>query len=96
VKTRSFGLHESLSHHPPTQQAIGEMATAIRAARGLLREAALTKMRDDRAATVLAVNQSKYFSAEVRLSQSVPSGSRAARHPPIRWSAGGAAHCADR
>jgi alkylation response protein AidB-like acyl-CoA dehydrogenase len=65
VKTRSFGLHESLSHHPPTQQAIGEMATAIRAARGLLREAALTKMRDDRTATVLAVNQSKYFSAEV-------------------------------
>jgi alkylation response protein AidB-like acyl-CoA dehydrogenase len=65
VKTRSFGLHESLSHHPPTQQAIGEMATAIRAARGLLREAALTTMRDDRTATVLAVNQSKYFSAEV-------------------------------
>jgi len=65
VKTQSFKLPEPLSHHPQTQQAIGEMATAIRAARGLLREAASVKMKGERAATVLAVNQSKYFSAEV-------------------------------
>jgi alkylation response protein AidB-like acyl-CoA dehydrogenase len=65
VKTQSFKLPEPLSHHPSTQQAIGEMATALRAARGLLCEAAVIKMQGDRTATALAVNQSKYFCAEV-------------------------------
>ena len=65
VTTRRFGLAEPMSHHPSAQRAIGEMATAIRAARSLLREAAEVKQRGDRAATALVVNQSKCFSADV-------------------------------
>lgn len=65
VKTQSFNLPEPLSHHPSTQRSIGEMASAIRAARALLCEAAQVKMQGDRVATTLAVNESKYFSAEV-------------------------------
>jgi alkylation response protein AidB-like acyl-CoA dehydrogenase len=65
VKTQSFKLPEPLSHQPATQRAIGEMATAIRAARALLAEAAQVKMQGDRVATTLAVNESKAFSADV-------------------------------
>jgi butyryl-CoA dehydrogenase len=56
---------EPLSHHPLTQRSIAEMATMIRAARLLLCEAARVRQEGDRAATALAVNQSKYYSAEV-------------------------------
>lgn len=52
-------------HHPLTQRTIGEMATSIRAARLLLYDAARAKMEGDREATMLAVNQAKYYSAEV-------------------------------
>jgi hypothetical protein len=65
VKTQNFGLPEAMSQHPATQRSIGEMATSIRAARALLREAALVKMQGDRAETTLAVNQSKCASADV-------------------------------
>ena len=53
-----------LSHHPVTQRTIGELATAVRAARLLLYEAARIRDRGDRAGAMLAVNQSKYLSAE--------------------------------
>ncbi len=53
-----------LSHHPVTQRTIGELATAVRAAKLLLYEAARVRDRGDRAAAMLAVNQSKYLSAE--------------------------------
>jgi alkylation response protein AidB-like acyl-CoA dehydrogenase len=65
VKTHNFGLPEAMSQQPATQRSIGEMATSIRAARALLREAALVKMQGDRAETTLAVNQSKCASADV-------------------------------
>jgi len=55
---------EPLGHHPVTQRAIAEMATAVRAARLLLHEAARVRDSGDRAAAMLAVNQSKYLSAE--------------------------------
>ena len=53
-----------LSHHPVTQRTIGELATAVRAARLLLYEAARVRDSGDRAGAMLAVNQSKYLSAE--------------------------------
>jgi alkylation response protein AidB-like acyl-CoA dehydrogenase len=65
VKTQSFKLPEPLSQQPATQRAIGEMATAIRAARALLCEAALVRMQGDRRESTLAVNESKCFSADV-------------------------------
>lgn len=66
AKTKTFKPStEPLSHHPLTQRTIAEMGTAIRAARGLLCEAALVKMQGDKQATMLAVNQAKYFCAEV-------------------------------
>ena len=66
AKTKTFKPSpEPLSHHPLTQRTIAEMGTAIRAARGLLCEAALVKMEGDKEATMLAVNQAKYFGAEV-------------------------------
>ena len=55
---------EPLGHHPVTQRTIAEMATAVRAARLLLYEAARVRDSGDRAAAMLAVNQSKYLSAE--------------------------------
>ena len=55
---------EPLSHHPVTQRSIAEMATAVRAARLLLYEAARVRDGGDRAGAMLAVNQSKYLSAE--------------------------------
>ena len=55
---------EPLSHHPVTQRTIGELGTAVRAARLLLYEAARVRDSGDRAAAMLAVNQSKYLSAE--------------------------------
>ncbi len=66
AKTRTFApSREPLSHHPVTQRALAEMGTALRAARLLLDEAARAKMGGDRAETMLAVNQAKYYSAEV-------------------------------
>jgi len=65
ANTKSFQLPEPLSHHPSAQRALGEMATMIRAARSLLREAAQVKMQGDRVATTLAVNQAKCFCSDV-------------------------------
>jgi alkylation response protein AidB-like acyl-CoA dehydrogenase len=66
AKTRTFKPStEPLSYHPVTQRTIGEMATACRAARLLLYEAARMQMAGDRQATMLAVNQAKYLGAEV-------------------------------
>lgn len=59
---------EPISHHPVTQRTLGEMATSVRAARLLLVEAAQVKEAGDREATTLAVNQAKYYSAEVATS----------------------------
>ena len=55
---------EPLSHHPVTQRAIAELGTAVRAARLLLYEAARVRDSGDRTGAMLAVNQSKYLSAE--------------------------------
>jgi alkylation response protein AidB-like acyl-CoA dehydrogenase len=55
---------EPLCHHPVTQRTIAELATAVRAARLLLYEAARVRDGGDRAEAMLAVNQSKYLSAE--------------------------------
>ena len=55
---------EPLSHHPVTQRTIAELATAVRAARLLLYEAARIRDSGDRAGAMLTVNQSKYLSAE--------------------------------
>lgn len=66
ARTKSFKpSNEPLSHHPLTQRTLAEMGTAIRAARLLLCEAARVKMRGDKDATMLAINQAKYYSAEV-------------------------------
>ncbi len=66
VKTRTFKPStEPLSHHPLTQRTIGEMATACRAARLLLYEAARMRTEGDTEAAMLAANQAKYFGAEV-------------------------------
>jgi alkylation response protein AidB-like acyl-CoA dehydrogenase len=66
AKTKSFKpSNEPLSHHPLTQRTLAEMGTAIRAAKLLLREAARVKMQGDKEATMLAINQAKYYSAEV-------------------------------
>jgi alkylation response protein AidB-like acyl-CoA dehydrogenase len=66
AKTRTFKPSpEPLSHHPVTQRTIGEMATACRAARLMLYEAARMRAEGDRQATMLAVNQAKYLGAEV-------------------------------
>jgi len=65
VKTKTIRPStEPLSHHPVTQRTIGELATAVRAAKLLLYEAARVRDSGDRAAAMLAVNQSKYLSAE--------------------------------
>lgn len=58
---------EPISHNPLIQRSIGDMATQLRAARLLIIDAARTKMHGDREATILAVNQAKYLSAEVGL-----------------------------
>jgi alkylation response protein AidB-like acyl-CoA dehydrogenase len=66
AKTKTFKPStEPFSHHPLTQRSIAEMGTAIRAARLLLCEAARVKIEGDKEATMLAVNQAKYFGAEV-------------------------------
>ncbi len=54
-----------LAHSPVVQREIAQMGTLVRAARLLLVEAARARMAGDREATMLAVNQSKYYSAEV-------------------------------
>ena len=58
---------EPMAHHPLVQRTVAEVGTAIRAARLLLHEAARIKMTGDREATMLAVNQSKAYSADVGL-----------------------------
>ena len=66
ARTRTFKPSpDPLSHHPLTQREIGDMATSLRAARLLMLEAARLKDAGDRRATMLAINQAKYFSAEV-------------------------------
>ena len=54
-----------IGHHPLVQRTIAEMATRLRAGRLLLSEAARVKMAGDPAAATVAINQAKYFSAEV-------------------------------
>ncbi len=54
-----------MSHHPLVQRTVAETGTAVRAARLLLHDAALTRDHGDRQAAMLAVNQSKAYSAEV-------------------------------
>jgi hypothetical protein len=54
-----------MSHHPLVQRTVAETGTAVRAARLLLHDAALTRDSGDRRAAMLAVNQSKAYSAEV-------------------------------
>jgi alkylation response protein AidB-like acyl-CoA dehydrogenase len=56
-----------MSEHPLVQRTVAEMGTAIRTAQLLLHEAARLRMAGDREATMLAVNQSKAYSAEVGL-----------------------------
>jgi alkylation response protein AidB-like acyl-CoA dehydrogenase len=56
-----------MSEHPLVQRTVAEVGTAIRAARLLLHEAARIQMTGDREATMLAVNQSKTYSADVGL-----------------------------
>jgi alkylation response protein AidB-like acyl-CoA dehydrogenase len=56
------------AHHPQVQRSIAEMGTSIRSANLLLEDAARTHMGTDREASMLAVNQSKYLSAEVAAS----------------------------
>jgi len=58
---------EPLCHHPLVQRTIAETGTAIRTARLLLHEAACVRVAADKEATMLAVNQSKAYSAEVGL-----------------------------
>jgi alkylation response protein AidB-like acyl-CoA dehydrogenase len=65
VKATSYKLPEPMSHQPATQRSVGEMATSIRAARALLWEAASVRMKNDRAASTLAVNEAKAFCSEV-------------------------------
>ena len=65
VKTKTIRPStEPLSHHPVTQRTIAELDTAVRAARLLLLEAARVRDGGDRTGAMLAVNQSKYLSAE--------------------------------
>lgn len=54
-----------LSHDPLVQRTLGELSTTLRAARLLLCDAARTQMAGDPAAAALAVNQAKYYAAEV-------------------------------
>jgi alkylation response protein AidB-like acyl-CoA dehydrogenase len=57
-----------IGHHPLVQRTIAEMATRVRAGRLLLSEAAQVKMSGDSAAATVAINQAKYFCAEVGVS----------------------------
>jgi alkylation response protein AidB-like acyl-CoA dehydrogenase len=57
-----------MSHHPLVQRTIAEMATSLRAGRLLVSDAAQVKMRGDSAAATVAINQAKYFCAEVGVS----------------------------
>jgi hypothetical protein len=59
---------DPISHHPLTQRTIGEMATSVKAARLLLLDAAQAKDAGNPEATTLAVNQAKYYAAEVAMS----------------------------
>jgi alkylation response protein AidB-like acyl-CoA dehydrogenase len=59
---------EPLSHHPLVQRTVAEVGTRLRAARLLVHEAARVRLAgDDKAATMLAVNQAKAYAAEVGL-----------------------------
>jgi len=68
VKTRKQQpSNDPLCYHPLVQRTIAEMATSVRAARLLLFDAARAKASGDREASMLAVNQSKTYSADVGL-----------------------------
>jgi alkylation response protein AidB-like acyl-CoA dehydrogenase len=54
-----------MSHHPLVQRQLAEMATRVRAGRLLLGEAAEISMSGDAAAATIAINQAKYYCAEV-------------------------------
>ncbi len=56
---------EPVSHHPLTQRSIGEMATQLRAGRLLLVDAARAKTAGDKTTATTAINQAKYFAAEL-------------------------------
>ncbi len=69
VKTRTLKPSpEPMSHHPLVQRTVAEVGTRLRAARLLVHEAARVRTAgDDKAATMLAVNQAKAYAAEVGL-----------------------------
>ena len=54
-----------MSHHPLVQRTLAEMATRLRAGQLLLTEAAETRMSGDAAAATIAINQAKYYCAEI-------------------------------
>ncbi|HEU5323955.1 MAG TPA: acyl-CoA dehydrogenase, partial [Methylomirabilota bacterium] len=54
-----------MSEHPLVQRTVAEVGTAVRAARLLLHDAARLRDAGDKDAAVLAVNQSKAYSADV-------------------------------
>jgi alkylation response protein AidB-like acyl-CoA dehydrogenase len=56
--------NEPMSHNAFVQRTLGELDSALRAARLLLCEAAALKDQDDRVAATKAVNQAKYLGAE--------------------------------
>ena len=56
---------EPLSHNPLTQRSIGEMAIQLRAGKLLLLDAARAKSQGSKSETTSAINQAKYFSAEL-------------------------------
>jgi hypothetical protein len=68
VKTRKqLPSNDPLCYHPLVQRNVAEMATLVRAARLLLVDAARARASGDREAAMLAVNQSKSYSADVGL-----------------------------
>jgi alkylation response protein AidB-like acyl-CoA dehydrogenase len=56
---------EPRSHHPLVQREVAEMATSLRAGHLMLADAARSKMSGDVQAATVAINQAKYFCAEV-------------------------------
>jgi alkylation response protein AidB-like acyl-CoA dehydrogenase len=69
VRTRPLRqVGEPAAHYAQVQRSVAEMGVGLRTADLLLREAARLHGSEDQAASMLAVNQSKYFSAEVAAS----------------------------
>ena len=67
IKGRGLEAEDGPARSPTVQQALAKMGIRIRAARQLLWDAALTRRRGDRVASVMAANQAKYFGSEVGL-----------------------------